>query len=248
MIDPTLFAEPQALDRVQHRTTRLKLGGIRYDRTTGMNAIFITAVEFGDVCRDYPIIFVDAGKAEDGQREVAPMAVLGLAQGENLMLGDDGGWGARYTPALLRAYPMGVVRVDDTHYAVCIDAKAGALSADEGERLFDDAGEPTLFLSERRQFVEEIEREAQRTRLFGRRLLELELLRSMRFDATLPEGDKLSVDGFLAVDEDKLSALPEATVAELHRNGMLALLNAHQISLGLMRMLVERRVARRATA
>lgn len=248
MIDPTLFAEPQALDRVLHRTARLKPGGTRHDRTAGMNALFITAVEFGDVCREYPIVFVDAGQSADGQREVAPMAVFGLAPGENLMLGADGSWAARYTPALLRGYPLGVVPVDATSYAVCIDAKAGALSADEGERLFDDAGEPTPFLEERRHFVEEIEREAQRTRLFGRRLIELELLRSMRFDATLPDGNQLSVDGFLALDNEKFAALPDATVADLHRSGALALINAHQISLGLMRALVERRLARRATA
>ena len=100
MIDPTLFADPQALDRVQHRTLRLKPAATRYDRTAGMNALFITAVEFGDVCREYPIVFVEAGKGDDGQREVAPMAVLGLEPGENLMLGADGAWAARYTPAL----------------------------------------------------------------------------------------------------------------------------------------------------
>jgi hypothetical protein len=176
------------------------------------------------------------------------MAVLGLAKGENLMLGADGGWGARYTPAILRGYPLGVAPVDATSYAVCIDAKAGALSTDEGERLFDDAGEPTTFLTERRQFVEEVEREAQRTRLLGRRLIELELLRSMRFDATLPDGNQLSVDGFLALDNEKLAALPDATVLDLHRTGVLALIHAHQISLGLMRALVERRLSRRATA
>ena len=248
MIDPTLFAQPQALDRAQHRNLRLKSNATRYDRTAGMNALFITAVEFGDVCREYPIVFVDAGTSAEGQREIAPMAVLGLQQGENLMLRPDGTWAARYTPALLRGYPFGIAPVEADSYAVCIDAGAGGLSADEGERLFDDGGEPTALLNERRQFVEEVEREAQRTRMLGRRLLELDLLRSMRFDATLPDGQKLSVDGFLALDEEKLNALPDATVLDLHKNGVLALLNAHQISLGLMRALVEERVARHATA
>ena len=87
----------------------------------------------------------------------------------------------------------------------------------------------------------------QRTRLVGRRLLELELLRLMRFDATLPDGSKLSVDGFLAVDEE-LASLPQATVFDLHRTGVLSLIHAQQISLGLMRALVERRLALRAAA
>ncbi|MES2957699.1 MAG: SapC family protein [Pseudomonadota bacterium] len=248
MIDSTLFEQPQALDRVQHRSVRIKPGDLRYARTAGMNALFLTAVEFSDACREYPIVFVDAGKSADGQREVAPMAVLGLQQGENLMLRADGSWAARYTPALLRGYPFGLAQVDGDSYAVCIDAKAAALSTDEGERLFDDAGEATPFLVEQRRFVEEVEREAQRTRLFGRRLLELDLLRTTRFDATTPDGQKVSVDGFLALDEERLGALPDATVLDLHKSGVLALIHAHRISLGLMRVLVERRLAQRATA
>lgn len=247
MIDPALFIEPQALDRVQHRQMRLKPSPTRYDRTAGMNAMFITAVEFGDVCREYPIVFVEAGQ-QNGQRDVAPMAVLGLEQGENLMLGADGSWGARYTPAILRAYPLGLARIDNGQYAICVDAKSGALSADEGERLFSDEGEATPFLDEQRKFAEQIESEAERTRMVGRRLLELELLRAMRFDATLPDGKQISVDGFLALDEEKFSVLPDATVIDLHRSGLAALIHAHQISLGLMRALVERRLARRAAA
>jgi hypothetical protein len=248
MIDTTLFEQPQALDRVQHRGLRLKSEAVCHNRTAGMNALFITAIEFGDVCREYPIVFVDAGTGPDGKREVAPMAVLGLDKGENLMLDADGTWGARYTPALLRGYPFGLAPVDAQSYTICVDAKSAALSADVGQRLFDDAGEPTALLNQRRQFVEEIEREAQRTRLFGRRLIELELLRSMRFDATLPDGQTMSVDGFMAVDEAKLAALPDATLVELHKSGVMALLHAHQISLGVMRALVERRLARRAAA
>jgi hypothetical protein len=244
LIDPTLFAEPVAIDRQQHLRARLKSQVPRYDRTAGMNALFVTLVEFVDVAREYPIVFVEAGTGDEGQREVAPMAVLGLAQGENLMLKPDGTWDARYVPALLRAYPFGLARTDAQNFIVVIDAKADALSDLEGERLFDDAGTPTPLLDGRRQFVEQLEQEAQRTRLFGRRLLELELLQSKRFDATLPDGRAVTVDGFLALDEAKFTALPEATVVELHKSGLLSMIHAHQFSLGMMRALLERRVAR----
>jgi hypothetical protein len=226
--------------------SRLKPAGIRFDRVAQKNALFITAIEFPDICREYPIVFVDAGKDTDGHAEVAPLAVLGLSPGENLMW-SDGRWAARYVPAMLRGYPLGLVAVD-AEALPCVDAQADALSADEGERLFDDAGEPTPFLAGQQRFLEDIERETQRTRQFGRRLLDLDLLRPMRFDATLPDGNKLTVEGFLTVDDDKLAALPDAEVIELHRSGALALIDAHRISLGMMRALVERRLAQRATA
>jgi hypothetical protein len=245
MIDPTLFAAPLALDRVQHRAQRLKPQGVRFDRTAGMNALFVAAVEFIDAARDYPIVFIEAGQAEDGKREVAPVAVLGLAPGENLMLGDDGAWAARYVPALLRGYPFGLARAGtQSNYVVVVDGQADALSDSDGERLFDDEGAPTPMLEERRKFVEQLEAEAQRTRLLGRNLLELELLQPMRFDATLPDGRSLTVDGFLTVDEKKFGELPADKLLSLHKNGILALIHAHLASLQLMRGLVERRVAR----
>ena len=244
MIDPNLFADAKPLDRVQHRTLRLDFNAVRHDRTAGLNSLFVAAVEFGDVCREYPIVFIDAGAGEGGKTEVAPVAVLGLAPGENLMLQQGGGWAARYVPALLRGYPFGVARVDKDNFVVVFDAKEGALAEQGGEPLFDSAGQPTAVLKERHRFVEEFEREAQRTRLACQRLIELDLLRPMRFDATLPDGKQVSVEGFRTVNEERMAALTDAQIVELHKNGLLGLIHAHQISLPLMRTLVERRLER----
>jgi hypothetical protein len=82
----------------------------------------------------------------------------------------------------------------------------------------------------------------------GALLVEKDLLRDMRFDATLPDGSKLGVDGFLTIDEQKLSALSDADVLMLSRNGLLGLIHAHQISLGNMGRLVEWHVERQAAA
>ena len=70
----------------------------------------------------------------------------------------------------------------------------------------------------------------------------------MRFDATLPDGSKLTVDGFLTVDEKKLNTLPDDVVLELHRAGVLGLVHAHHVSLGDMRKLVEWHAQRPAVA
>ncbi|MFM8665637.1 MAG: SapC family protein, partial [Betaproteobacteria bacterium] len=113
----------------------------------------------------------------------------------------------------------------------------------EGERLFDDAGEPTEFMKGVQSYLEQLDAELQRTRAFCQRLVELGLLQDMRFDAQMEDGQTLVVDGFLAVNEQKLAELPDATVVELHRAGILALLYAHIGSMAVMRRLVERRVA-----
>ena len=79
-------------------------------------------------------------------------------------------------------------------------------------------------------------------------LIELGLLQTMRFDAKLPDGSTFTVDGFLAVDEKKFAELPPAALADLHKTGVLGLVYAHQFSLRLMRVLVDKRLARTRTA
>lgn len=246
-----LYADPQALDRVAHRALRLsRLIHTDYSPSRGMNAIYANAVEFIDLAREYPVVFVRAsdGSATGGALEVAPMAVLGLQRGENLFLKADGGWTADYVPASLRAYPFVLVRTDDTNSVVCFDKAWTGFSEQEGERLFDDAGEATEFMKGVQTYLEQIDAEMQRTRGFCQRLVELGLLQDMRFDAQLPDGESLVVDGFLAIDEKKLAELPDATIGELHRSGILALVHAQLASMGVMRRLVERRLAQAAAA
>jgi len=243
LIDTVLFTDPKPVDRIVHRALRADFGKVHLERAAALNSLFVVLGEFGLLCQDLPIVFVEAGTNEAGQREVAPVAVFGLTQGENLVL-EGGRWTARYVPALLRGYPFGVARAGGDNFVMVVDAEAGGLSEAEGEPLFDAQGEPSEALKERHRFVEQFELDAQQTRVACRRLLELDLLKPMRFDATLPDGRTISVDGFLTVDGERLGALPDAQVVELHRNGLLGLIHAHQISLPTMRHLVERRVER----
>lgn len=243
-----LYTDPQALDRVAHRAMRLSRFVYNdYSPARGMNALYANAVEFIDLAREYPVVFVRAGGGQQGQpMEVAPMAVLGLQRGENLYLKDDGGWKAEYVPASLRAYPFVLVHTDDSNYVVCFDKAWSGFSEQEGERLFDEAGEATEFLKGVQGYLEQLDAEVNRTRAFCQRLVELNLLQDMRFDAQIPNGDALVVDGFLAIDEAKVAELPDATLGELHRSGILALIHAQMASMGMMRRLVERRLALKA--
>ena len=241
MINQNLHRQAVPLDRVAHRSTRVKLPNADWSVASRLNSMFVAAVEFGDACRDFPIVFVKAGTDPDGKTQVAPVAVFGLSQEENLYL-DGATWRAAYMPALLRLYPFGMGRIDEKTFAIALDMSWSGVSTTEGDPLFDAAGEPTELLKTVQQQLEQTEYEVQRTRLVGLRLQELDLLREMRFDATLPGGATVSVEGFLTVDEDKLKALPDAALVDLQRTGMLALVHAHLISLGHMRRLAEWRV------
>jgi hypothetical protein len=249
MIHNALHKNPVALDREQHRALRIDRAAMGdFAPMAGLNSFFLNAVEFGDACKEYPIVFVRAGTNPQTQKaEVAPVAVFGLAQGENLYL-EGGRWGADYVPAQLRAYPFAMARVDNEKYAVCIDRAWAGWTEGDGMSLFEADGAPSPYLADVQKYLETLEAELQRTRAFCARLVDLELLQEMRFDATLPDGNKLTVDGFLALDEKKFNELPDATVLELHKSGILALIHMQQVSMGNMRRLVDRRVKRSANA
>ncbi|MBI5268491.1 MAG: SapC family protein [Burkholderiales bacterium] len=245
MIIPELHKKPVALDRVGHRDLKVRRDRNPLEAATGLNAFFLTAAEFIDACRDYPILFLPAGQDEQGKALCAPVAALGLQKGENLFW-RQGRWDARYVPAMLRAYPFAGAPTPERQLVVCIDEASEVWSREEGEPLFDADGQPTPYLAGMREFVEKIEIEIDRTRQAGRRLLELGLLEPRRFDATLPDGSPLTIDGFLGVNEEKLAKLPDDQTLELARNGLLALLHFHLASLRNMTRLLEVHAEKRA--
>ena len=65
MIVEALYKKVEPLDRVQHRALRMRTAFSDLGNTAQMNAMFITAAEFADACREYPIVFVRAGREKD---------------------------------------------------------------------------------------------------------------------------------------------------------------------------------------
>lgn len=254
MINPNLHRQPVPLDPQQHGPLKIAFPGSDWSVAARLNAIFVAATEFSEVCKEYPIVFVRAGREADGRDQIAPIAVLGVTADQNLYVtepaapGQPQAWRAQYKPAVLQAYPFCIGRVDEQRFAVCVDMSWPGVGQEAGQPLFTPEGQPAELLKAMQQHLELLEGEIQATRNFGRRLLELDLLRDMRFDATLPNGRQHSVDGFLTVDAEKAQVLPDNVLGELHRNGMLGLIQLHWASLGLMRRLMDWHVQRHSEA
>ncbi len=246
MINESLHKKVVALDRVKHRDLKLDLGRRDLSTVTTLNAFFVAGTEFSDACKEFPVVWVAAGNDQAGKPQVAPIAVFGLQAGQNLCV-DANGWRVRYVPAVLRLFPFALARVGPSEIVVCIDESWSGFGS-QGQPLFDDKGEPSEFTVTVQKQLESFEVEVERTRLAGALLVEKGLLRDMRFDATLPDGSKVSVDGFLTIDEDKLGKLTDADLLTLNRNGLMGLIHAHQISLGNMARLVEWHAERLAAA
>ena len=243
MIVTNLHKEPVALDTVLHRDLRLKNELNAIPRLAPFTSFMVSISEFGDAALSFPLLFVRAAPDALGNDTVAPVAVFGLKPGENLFATADGKWDAGYVPAMLRAFPFTMARIEGSdRWAMVFDNTWEGMSRTEGIALFNEKGEATDLLNNVHKFVQDLETDLERTRQFCAALLEMKLLKPMRFDATLANGEALSVDGFMTADEEAISKLPDAQIATMYRNGMLSLLGIHSASLNNMRRLLDRRI------
>ena len=254
MSTPPLYGNLVPLDRVVHKNLRLKTDDMPIvRRVADQNSLFLTVVEFADACKEFPIVFVrvnDTAAPAGSPLVVAPLAVFGLKVGSNLFVDGDK-WLGNYVPAYLRRYPFAMARIEQgapDQLAVCYDDKWAGFNETEGNSLFAADGQPTEFLLNAKNFLESYETEAERTRLVCQQLVELDLLRDMRFEATMPSGEKVEVEGFLAVDEKKLAELPDDKVLQIYRNGLVSLLEMHRISMSNMNRLANRQAELSAKA
>src|SRR5262249_21354079 len=113
-------------------------------------------------------------------------------------------------PAFVRRYPFVFSRSEDgTRFTLCIDESWSGCNEDSrGQRLFNDQSERTPYLDNILSFLQEYNVQFARTETFCRKLADLELLEPMQAQFTLAGGAQRSLTGFLAINRDKLKALP----------------------------------------
>ncbi|MEJ2685970.1 MAG: SapC family protein [Gammaproteobacteria bacterium] len=219
-----------------HRGLRLKANTGDYTFAAAINSVPLAGVEFQEAARDYPIIFTGTGA------DTLAVALLGLHNGRNLYLGDDGGWLRNaHVPAFVRRYPFALARDGESEdFTVCIDDSHGGFDTESGEALFDEQGEQTDFLRQCISFLTEYQGHLDRTKAFAARLDELGLLQSRELQVAGPQGQSFVLRDLRVVDERKLAELDDATVLELYRSGTLSWIYAHLVSTGNVGPLVAR--------
>lgn len=194
-----------------------------YEFAGHTNLVPLAAAEFPAAAAEYVIVFTGTGEA------VNPSIILGLKPDENLYLGKQGQWNASYIPAFVRRYPFVFSENKaEGKFMLCIDEQyTGWNQAGHGKGLFDSNAERTAYLNNILKFLQDYQVQYSRTQAFCQKLKALDLLEPMRASFKLPSGDKAALTGFMAVDREKLNALPGDTLAELSRVGELELLYVH---------------------
>jgi hypothetical protein len=228
MAELLFYNRPARLNRITHAKLRYTpLADFEFARK--VTAVPLMAAEFPLACRQYPIIFT---QSPDGT--VMAQAVLSLAEGTNSFINEKGQWTAIYIPAFIRRYPFVLAEIpgkpDD--FDVAFDEGSGCFHPQKGEHLFDDHGAPTTLLQAQVDFLKNFHAEHQRTRQALETLKTDGLLTPFNVDI-VRGGDKakFAVRNMLVVDEAKLGTLAPEKVGAYIKNGTLAMIYAHLISL-----------------
>ena len=201
--------------------------GTSYEFAKDVNAVPLTAVEFASAASEYTIVFTQAGD------DVMPAVILGMRDGENLYLADDGTWEARYVPAFIRRYPFVFSSSEDgATFTLCIDEEFSGCNQDgRGEKLFDADGEQTQYLKSVLAFLQDYQGQFLRTQAFCKKLQDLNLLEPMQAMFTMRSGERASLAGFMGIERERLNALSGEQLAELARTDELELAYIHLHSL-----------------
>lgn len=217
-----IYESAVPVSAARHREASIEPGA-GYAFSAVVNAVPMMAVELPFAASEYAIVFTAAGE------DVLPAAVLGVRDGQNLYLTVQGQWKARYVPAFIRRYPFVFSNsADGKTLTLCVDESyPGFNRSGKGNRLFADDGKPTEYVEQVLKFLQEYQAHFERTRAFGRRIKDLGLLDAMQAEVSTPAGEKLKLGGFLAVNRDKLNALPGDALASLASKGELELLYLH---------------------
>ncbi|MGZ3238658.1 MAG: SapC family protein, partial [Burkholderiaceae bacterium] len=153
----------------------------------------------------------------------------------------DGKWDAAYIPAFVRRYPFVLQGNDDSEeFVVMIDEEASGFGAEDGERLFADDGKETALLNETLQLLNQYRAHSQQSSALVKHLRKFDLLIPRVVNAVTHQGATFTMNGFSVVDEQRLMALNDTNLLELARNGSLAIIYAHLISLANIQKLLGR--------
>jgi len=237
------YKNPQPLNPEQHAGLGVKQIDEPFGFLRTAHAIPVTVTEFGMTATAYPIIFVG--------EQFTPIAAMGVRQGENLFVRDDGQTEPDfYVPAFVRRYPF-VFANDNTsdRLLLCVDRDAPMVTNQPEVPLFEN-GEPSPFTQNAIEFCQEFERQRRATEEF------VTIVRSMglfeqksigfqpRDTSGNAVGEQQKIADYWAIDENKLAALSPEQFEELRVNGALGAIYAHMISLLNWQRIIQRALAK----
>jgi hypothetical protein len=224
------YKDPQPLSAENHGGLGVRQIAEPFAFLRAAHAVPVTVTEFGVAAASYPIIFVGD--------ERTPVAVMGVRQGQNLFVDQNGYvFEDYYIPAFVRRYPF-VFAADESsdRLLLCVD-RAAPMVSNQPDVPFFENGQPSKFTTDAIEFCKEFERQRRATTDFAKIVASMDLFeqKTVTFQPRDPQGREVGpvqkVADYWAISEERLNALPAEKYVELRNNGALGACYAHLVSL-----------------
>jgi hypothetical protein len=240
------FGYKEIVPLYKNNKVKLPAPGTVPEFCKNLNAIPISYTEFSVACRDYPLVFTSG----DNGQSFAPVAVLGISDGENLFLAN-GVWDKNvYLPAYVRRHPFCMARVnlDNVEQAerlICVEKE---YIDDKGELMFDADGKSVAKWQPIEKLLQEYEADLERGRELSAIVADYGLLEPFSMQAQTNAGAAMNLTGMFRVDEKKLEFLNASQHKNLIKKGVMGRIYAHLISIDNFARLFDRKVRKAAAA
>lgn len=225
---PVFYTDVAAIERDRDRARKIDFGDRRFGFCAASHLCPCLADEFAAGAREYPIVFL-----KENERHT-PVFLFGLRPGQNLMTTPDGAWLGAYLPRYLARFPFIIAETPGSQMILGIDASAR--EAGDGAALFEETGEPSAFLNRMLGVAEAYAIDAKASDAFVARLSELDLFHPITVEVS-DEGRTYGWTDLHAVNEARLNSLDDEDLLSLARNGYLAAIYSHLLSLRAFRAL-----------
>lgn len=210
------------LNNVEHKELRV-LTHYSAEFGDNLSKVLTFPTEYGDVQREYPILFEK--KEETG--EYQSIALLGFEKGENLFL-SEGEWNASYVPGIVARGPFligfqqqeadGDVRKETV---IHVDMDNPRVSFSDGEPVFLRHGGNTPYLERVANILKGIHEGVAASKQMFAAFESLGLIEPVAVEIQLNEDERYSMNGYYTINEEKLAALDGGALEKLNKAGFL---------------------------
>ena len=174
------------------------------------------------------------------------LRLVGFETGENLFWNQNQ-WQSIYTPLNIMRQPF-FIGQDNDQAVICIDTDSSALTTDQGEAIFDSAGNETDFLHRIKSRLAELLEGETRTQDFIKTLLNLNLIMPMALDISFANTQQQRVQGLYTINEERLAQLDASQLIALQQQGYLQPIYTMIASLGQIYALIQKKNERLGNA
>ncbi len=223
------------LDSEEHRSLAVPPGlAVRFAAT--QHILPLKAIEIGKAASSMPV-FLNRNVHTGAW---ALSAMTSFDAGTNLFA-VDGTWRATHKPLFLETYPLFLMQSPRDTNGFVLGIEEGAVdSAVEGDRLFDDAGKPSLHLLRIKSLLEAGIDQDMQTMTFADSLDKRGLLQEIGINVEYEDGEMQTITGLHTIREDALQAMPADQLGELNKRGYLVFMHAMLLSLFQLNHLIRR--------